>query len=122
MKHLSELADPLYKPKKKYNSYDKFWLKLMNDKRDLPFIYLLSRIHIIVVLTGILLYTPLWKDLVWCLIAIPYFYVSQFYYKGRFGIMFHCICHRKLFKKKYQWMHTYITWFICPFFGHSPEV
>ena len=35
--------------------------------------------------------------------------------------MFHCICHRKLFKKPSQWLHTYITWFVCPFFGHAPE-
>jgi fatty acid desaturase len=35
--------------------------------------------------------------------------------------MFHCICHRKLFKKPQQWLHTYITWIICPLFGHAPE-
>ncbi len=35
--------------------------------------------------------------------------------------MFHCICHRKFFKKPYQWIHGYITWIICPLFGHAPE-
>lgn len=121
MKCLTDLTDPLYVPKEKFNLYDKFWLKIINDKRDLPFIYLLTRIHLIVIVTGILLFTPLLQGWVWWLVAIPYFYISQFYYKGRFGLMFHCICHRKLFKKNYQWIHTYITWVVCPFFGHSPE-
>ena len=35
--------------------------------------------------------------------------------------MLHCICHRKCFKKPYQWLHTYITWIVCPLFGHAPE-
>jgi len=35
--------------------------------------------------------------------------------------MLHCICHRKCFKAPYQWIHTYITWLVCPFFGHAPE-
>ena len=35
--------------------------------------------------------------------------------------MFHCICHRKCFKKPYQWIHSYITWIVCPLFGHAPE-
>ncbi len=121
MKSLTTLTDPLYTPKENFNLYDKFWLKIISDNRDLPFIYLLTRIHVIVIVTGIMLFTPLLKDWVWWMVAIPYFYVSQFYYKGRFGLMFHCICHRKLFKKKYQWIHTYITWIVCPFFGHSPE-
>lgn len=36
--------------------------------------------------------------------------------------MFHCLCHRKIFKPAYQQAaHNYITWIICPLFGHSPE-
>ncbi|MEP7251399.1 MAG: fatty acid desaturase [Ginsengibacter sp.] len=121
MKCLNDLTDPLYAPKKKFNLYDRFWLKIINDKRDLAFIYLLTWIHLIVMVTGVLLFTPFFKGWIWWAVAIPYFYISQFYYKGRFGLMFHCICHRKLFKKNFQWIHTYITWFVCPFFGHSPE-
>ena len=93
----------------------------MSDRRDLPFIHLLSLIHLIIIIPCILLYTPLLEGLAWWLVAIPYFYMSQFYFKGRFGLMLHCICHRKMFKKKHQWIHTYITWVVCPFFGHTPE-
>lgn len=121
MKNLSLLSDPTYIPKEKYNWYDKFWLRLINDKRDLPFIYLLTLLHLVIISTAIVLYTPLLKGWWWWLAAIPYFYFSQFYFKGRFGLMFHCICHRKCFRRRNQWMHTYITWLVCPFFGHAPE-
>jgi fatty acid desaturase len=121
MKNLSVPSDPIYIPKKRYNWYDKFWLKLINDERDLPFIYLLTILHLFVISTAIILYTPLLQGWWWWLAAVPYFYFSQLYFKGRFGLMFHCICHRKCFKRRSQWIHTYITWFVCPFFGHAPE-
>ena len=35
--------------------------------------------------------------------------------------MLHCISHRKLFKKGYTWLYNYVIWFVCPFFGHTPE-
>jgi fatty acid desaturase len=122
MKSLIALSDPMYQPKMAFNWYEKLWLRIMNDKRDLPFIYLLTTIHIIVIPVAILLYTPVLTGWAWWLVAIPYFYVSQFYFKGRFGLMFHCMCHRKTFKNQYQQpLHTYITWVVCPLFGHSPE-
>jgi fatty acid desaturase len=122
MKSLTSLSDPMYQPKTTFNWYERLWLRIMNDKRDLPFIHLLSTIHIILIPVAVLLYTSLLKGWAWWLVAIPYFYISQFYFKGRFGLMFHCMCHRKTFKKEYQqWLHNYITWVVCPFFGHAPE-
>jgi fatty acid desaturase len=26
-----------------------------------------------------------------------------------------------MFKKEYMWINKYISWFVCPFFGHTPE-
>ncbi len=121
MKQLATLTDPVYKAKQNYNAYERFWLRLMSDKRDLPFVHLLTSIHLIVLPLAVVLYTPLLQGWLWWALAVPYFYVAQFYYKGRFGLMFHCICHRKMFKKPYQWIHTYITWAVCPLFGHAPE-
>ncbi|MBZ4192306.1 fatty acid desaturase family protein [Niabella beijingensis] len=122
MKTLSILTDPVYQPKKSFNFYERFWLKLMNDKRDLPFIRLLTLIHLTVVPLAILLFTPLLSGWVWWAVAVPYFYLAQFYFKGRFGLMFHCLCHRKILKPAYQQAgHNYITWIIGPLFGHSPE-
>lgn len=120
MKILTTLTDPVYVPKK-INWYDKVWLHFINDKRDLPFAYLLTHIHLTVLPAAIVLFTPLLQGIWWWVLAVPYFYLSQLYFKGRFGLMFHCICHRKLFKKPYQWLHSYITWIICPLFGHAPE-
>ena len=121
MKELSALTDPVYVPKQAYSAYDRFWLKRMNDKRDLPFIYLLTAIHLTVLPAAVVLFTTLLKGWTWWLLAVPYFYVAQLYFKGRFGLMFHCICHRRLFKKRFHWLHDYITWILCPLFGHSPE-
>jgi fatty acid desaturase len=122
MKSLSKLSDPVYIPKERYSWYDRFWLRLMTDKRDLPFIYLLTKLHLFIISTAIILYTPLLTGWWWWAAAVPYFFFSQFYFKGRFGLMFHCLCHRKTFKKQYQWwLHKYITWIVCPFFGHAPE-
>lgn len=122
MKSLAALTDPVYIPKTRYNPYEKFWLRIMNDKRDLPFIYLLTIIHLLVLPVAILLFTAVFKGGWWWAIALPYFYVAQFYFKGRFGLMFHCLCHRKIFKPPYQKpLHIYITWIICPLFGHAPE-
>ena len=57
MKELTALTDPVYTPKEKYSSYEKFWLKYINDPRDLPFVHLLTSIHLLVIPTAILLYT-----------------------------------------------------------------
>jgi len=123
MKNLTTtLTDPVYIPKQEYSMYDRFWLKIMNDKRDLPFIYLLTKIHLLVVPPAILLFTTLLTGWYWWAVAVPYFYISQLYFKGRFGLMFHCLCHRKTFKAPWQQpLHSYITWIICPLFGHAPE-
>lgn len=121
MKALTVITDPVYTEPKSFSAYERFWLKYINDKRDLPFIHLLTAIHILVIPTAIILYTPLLTGWYWWLAYIPYFYISQMYFKGRFGLMLHCICHRKLFKKAYTWLFHYVIWFVCPFFGHTPE-
>src|SRR6185369_9218412 len=121
MKPLNTITDPVYIPREKFNLYDRLWLRLINDKRDLPFIHLLTAIHILVIPIGILLFTPLLQGWYWWAVYAVYFYVSQLYFKGRFGLMLHCISHRKLFKKPYMWLYHYVIWFVCPFFGHTPE-
>ncbi|MGN7784185.1 fatty acid desaturase family protein [Niabella sp. 22666] len=122
MKSLQNLTDPVYNADYQPNAYDRLWLKLMNDKRDLPFIHLLTLIQLTVFPVAIILFTNLLTGWVWWAVAAVYFYVSQFYFKGRFGLMFHCFCHRKTFKPAYQSkFHFYITWILCPLFGHAPE-
>lgn len=122
MKSLQHITDPVYNVDYQPTAYDRFWLKFMNDKRDLPFIHLLTLIHVTVFPLAILLFTNLLTGWIWWAVAIVYFYIAQFYFKGRFGLMFHCLCHRKTFKPAYQSkIHFYITWIVCPLFGHAPE-
>jgi fatty acid desaturase len=121
MKPLPPLTDPVYLPKEKYSSYDRFWLRFINDPRDLPFIHLLTAIHLLVLPIALILYTPLLQGWQWWLLYAPYFYFSQLYFKGRFGLMLHCISHRKLFKKSHTWLYHWTIWGVCPFFGHTPE-
>lgn len=121
IKTLLSLNDAVYLPKKKYSFYERFWLKRINDRRDLPFIKLLTLIHLLVLPVSVLLYTDWFKGAYWFYVAIPYVFISQVYFKVRFGLMLHCICHRNLFKKRYHWVFNYINWFVCPVFGHSPE-
>ncbi|HEX5111443.1 MAG TPA: fatty acid desaturase [Saprospiraceae bacterium] len=121
MKVLTAITDPQYQPRTDFSAYERFWLKYINDERDLPFIHLLTRIHLILLPWIVLMFTPLVQGWYWWLLYIPYAYVAQSYFKGRFGLMFHCMCHRPLFKKDYSWLHTYVTWVIAPIFGNTPE-
>ena len=121
MRELTVINDPVFKEPNRYTFYERFWLRWINDKRDLPFIHLLTGIHLLVVPIAILLFTPLLQGIYWWLLYIPYFYISQLYFKGRFGLMLHCIVHRRLFKKEVSFLQHWIIWFICPFFGHTPE-
>jgi fatty acid desaturase len=111
------ITDPVYKEPVSYNWYHRFWLKHINDKRDLPFVDLLTIIHLAIIPVGILLFTPLLPGWWWWGTAVVYFYFSQFYLKGSFGLMLHCLCHRKTFKASNSFTR-YIHWFVCPFFGH----
>ena len=118
MKTLQPLTDPVFDPPAAYSPLEKLLLRLLADKRDMPFGKLLFWIHCTVIPASIILYTPLLKGWQWWALALPSFYLSQFYFKGSFGLMLHCICHRKLFKSKYHWLYNYTMWFVCPFFGH----
>ncbi|GAB3006473.1 hypothetical protein GCM10027051_02210 [Niabella terrae] len=122
MKVLDHLTDPVYNNQYKKGWYDKLWMRFMKDERDLPFIHLLTLIHLTIVPVAILLFTSVLTGWIWWVVAIVYFYFAQFYFKGRFGLMFHCFCHRKTLKAAYQQkFHSYVTWILCPLFGHAPE-
>lgn len=121
MKQLSEVFDPVYQQPKSYSVYEKFWLRFINDKRDLPFIHLLTLIHLTVIPIGILLFFPLLSGAWWWVAFGTWFFIGHIKLRGPFGLMLHNVSHRRLFKKKYNWLNKYITWFVCPFFGHTPE-
>lgn len=121
MKQLGELRDPVYTPTESFTGYQKFWLRFINDKRDLNFIRLLTLIHLTVIPLGILLFFPVFQGGLWWAVFAVWFFIGHIRLRGPFGLMLHNITHRRLFKKKYDWMNKYVVWFVCPFFGHTPE-
>lgn len=70
---------------------------------------------------GILLYMPFIQGWVWWLLALIYFGLNNFVFKGTFGLMLHCTSHRTFFKKKYNFLNYYLPWVMGPFFGQTPE-
>jgi fatty acid desaturase len=122
MKQLSVLNDPIYLQPESYSRYERFWIKYINDKRDFPFIHLLTGIHLSVVPLGIVLLIPgLLPGAWWWAVFAVWFFIGHIKLRGPFGLMLHNITHRRLFKKKYNWLNKYVIWFVCPFFGHTPE-
>jgi len=120
MRTLGAIKDPVFVKPEKYGAFDQFWLNKIRDERDLPFIYLTLKITFIMIPVGLALYFPL-PSLVWWTLAIFYFYMNNFSFKGPFGLMLHCTSHRKFFKRKYQFFNRYLPWVVAPFFGQTPE-
>jgi len=122
MKILPVITDPVYFTPVSFTKYETFWLRFINDKRDLSFIHLLTKIHLTIVPLAIILYTPLLQGFWWWGVMFVQFFLSQIKMRGSFGLMLHNITHRRLFKKSTSnWLNKYITWFICPLFGQVPE-
>ncbi|MDO1448088.1 fatty acid desaturase [Rhodocytophaga aerolata] len=121
MKLLAQINDPVYQKKEKYSAMDTFFLQFIRDERDLPFMYLIVEISCTLVPLAILLYLPVAHGWVWGLLAVGYFVLNNFYFKGPFGLMLHCTCHRKLFKNQYAKANHFLPWVLSPFFGQTPE-
>ena len=121
MKPVPVITDPVFKKPASYSAFQQFWLKLIRDERDLPFVYLTLKISLIMLPLGLLLYVPTIGGWIWWAIAAAYLYVNNFVFKGSFGLMLHCTSHRQFFKTRYQWLNKYLPWVVGPFFGQTPE-
>lgn len=120
MKPLGPITDPTFLPQS-YSATDRFFLQFIKDERDLPFCYLMGQISVTLVPLAVLLFMPFVTGWIFVAVAAGHFYVSNFRFKGPFGLMLHCASHRPLFKPEYEWMNYYLTWFLAPFFGQTPE-
>jgi fatty acid desaturase len=119
MKSLQPLRDRLFEPKT-YGWFDRFLLRFIRDERDLPFLHLILKVSILILPLAFLIYTPWFTGWQWWLLVFA-FQVINMIFRAPFGLMMHSISHRPLFKKKYKGFIYYITWFLCPFVGHTPE-
>ncbi|OUJ75412.1 fatty acid desaturase family protein [Hymenobacter crusticola] len=121
MKYLLPLTDPEYRTGSPLSWLDRQLLPFCQDPRDLPFLYLTLRISLVLIPLAALLFVPAVTGWLWAGIVVIYLGLSNFYFKGPFGLMLHCTCHRILFKKKYALLNKYIPWIIGPLFGQTPE-
>ena len=121
MKNISNIliTDPKSSTKTKYHALDRFFIGMIRDERDLPFIYLTLRISLTMIPIGIGLYFA--SGWIWWVMAAIYFYLNNLFFKGPFGLMLHCTSHRPFFKQSYQIFNYYLPWIVAPFFGHTPE-
>lgn len=121
MEILKPITDPVYDAGRPLSGMDQFFLNFINDKRDLPFVYVTLKITFFMIPVGILMYIPGIPSWLWALAAVAYFFMNNFVFKGPFGLMLHCTSHRTFFKKKYNLLNWYLPWVVGPFFGQTPE-
>jgi fatty acid desaturase len=120
MKVLGPLTDPTF-PAPVYSRADQFLLRFIKDERDLPFVWLTLRITAIMPPLAVLIYSPWLAGAAWWVAVAAYFFVSNFRFKGPFGLMFHCTAHRQLFKDEYGYLNHYLPWVLGPLFGQTIE-
>ena len=99
--------------------YDRWFLSLINDPRDLPFVHLMVHCAVTAVL-GLSLYAIDDHPYFW-LFAVGYGLIWGLWVLDRFILMLHCTSHRILFKREYRWMNHIIPRVLGPFFGETPE-
>ncbi len=110
-------TDPEYVEPERYSALDRFFLRLMHDKRDLPFCYKAIWVTLFLIPPGIALYFL--QGWIWWVVAIFYLFVNNITYKGPFGLMLHCTTHRPWFKNNL--LNQYLPWVLAPFFGQTPQ-
>jgi len=121
MRYLADITDPTFTQLEKESKLDKFFLSLIKDPRDLPFVYLTINISLTLIPLAVLLYLPVISGWFWWLCAIAYLYFNNFAFKGPFGLMLHCTSHRVFFKREYGILNHYLPWVLGPLFGQTPE-
>jgi hypothetical protein len=111
------LRDPTYQPPAAPGVRERIADGVINDRRDIPFLGLMTLLTVTVIPTAVALYLP--GPFRWWLAAVHLGLVVWFL--GPFILMLHNTSHRRLFRRPYGWMNFYIPWVLGPFFGESPE-
>lgn len=115
------ITDPGSLKPEKYNRLDYFFIRLIRDERDLPFIYFTIKILLVLIPYAMLLYSHLLAGWYWVAAAVIYMILNAAFFMGRFALMFHCTAHRTLFKKQYNYLNYLLPYVIAPFFGHMAD-
>ncbi len=112
------ITDPVYHPEKGMSRLNQFIASLLNDARNLPFVYFSILLLFTTVTGGVLLFIP--GIFHWWLAGL-YFLMNVSLFMGPFILMLHNTSHNILFKRKYKFLNYIIPWIIGPFFGLTPE-
>jgi fatty acid desaturase len=121
MRTLVQINDPVFEDNRSFNGLDQFFLKFINDKRDLPFIYLSLQITLTVIPFAVFLFTPVLSGWIWWVAALVYAVWALGILMAPFILMLHNTSHNKFFKQEYNIMNKYIPWVLGPFMGQTPE-
>lgn len=111
--HSLDLTDPMGAPPAR-GSFDRFFLRLIRDPRDLPF----ARVQVLnlVVLLGLV--TWLYIDFRWWNALL---FVAWYGYQlGPYTLMLHNVCHRQYFRKEFGWLDWPFIAILGMPFGHMP--
>lgn len=91
--------------------------RLIEDKRDVPFVRLSALLTILFWPSAIWMAWP--GRFHWAHAAVHV--VAYVWFLGPFTLMLHNTSHRRLYKKHVAWMNEYIPWVLSPLFGQSPH-
>ena len=98
--------------------YQKAWLRLMRDERDLIFIRRGTNMSLYVIASALVLF---WLPTPWVWLAgllyVPTLFIR---YMGRYILMLHATSHRPLFKRNVPLLGEWIPMVLWPFFGQTP--
>ncbi len=111
------ITDPVHIPKK-YNAFDNFLLNMINDERDLPFVYLIIKLVAFIIPATAFFFWPGMLEWKW---VILYYVIQIAFFSGPLILMLHNTSHRMLFKKDYDFFNNIIPWILGPYFGETPE-
>ena len=107
-------TDPMAAPSPA-SAFDRFWLQLIRDPRDLPF----GRVQVMNLAVMLVLATWLYVDFnVWIALLFLAWYVRQL---GPYTLMLHNVCHRPYFRREYAWLDWPFITLLGMFFGHAPN-
>jgi hypothetical protein len=108
------LVDPTEAPAAK-GAFDRFWLKLIRDPRDLPF----GRVQVLNLVVMLALAIWMYVDFnIWNALLFLAWYIRQL---GPYTLMLHNVSHRPYFKKEYGWLDWPFITILGMFFGHAPN-
>lgn len=99
-------------------TWDRVFLRMINDPRDLPFVHLTIQCGLVALMGLGLFFVP---DGYFWYFAPAYLAVWAGWVLDRYILMLHCTSHRILFKKQYKLLNHVVPRVLGPFFGEPPD-